>query len=199
MKYYENERSLVQLIMNGDPAAYQFLYNKNRNWIYNKVNSILHNECETEEVVQDIFTEIFDSITKFKGASSLNTWIYRITLNKAFNRFRYMNAAKRKREIPLEPFLIMNALPVYNYSEDSSVEYPITFEQLIPIINSLQEKQRKAFILCMVQKNSYEQAAERMSCSVDSIRGLLHRAKNNIRTEATRSISQQKQVELMCA
>ncbi len=199
MKYYENENNLVQLMMNGDPAAYQFLYNKNYDWIYNKVNSILHNECEAEEVVQDIFTEIFDSITKFKGASSLNTWIYRITLNKAFNRVRYLNAAKRKREIPLEPYLLMNTLPVYNYSENSTVDYPITYEQLIPIVNKLQEKQRKAFILCMVQKNSYEKAAICMNCSIDSIRGLLHRAKNNIRAEATRSISQEKSVELMCA
>ena len=120
MKQYAEENDLIKNLVAGSPGAYETLYNKNRDWIFNKVCSVLHDEWETEEVVQDIFIEIFESISKFKGASSLNTWIYRITATKSLEFIRKKKAQKR--------FAFVTSLfgkeDAINQSDNSSFYHP---------------------------------------------------------------------------
>jgi RNA polymerase sigma-70 factor (ECF subfamily) len=181
-------------MLEGKPRAYGYVYDKNKDWIFNKVNSIVRNECESEEVVQDIFTKVFESAATFKGLSSLNTWIYRITLNHAFNRRRYLNMAKRNMEMPYDPTVLAQMSPGLDPAMDT-LDAPLTFEQIIPFIKELEANQRKVFILCMLQRKSYAKAAAAMDCSVDSVRGLLHRAKKNIRIKAIKKLSGEKPKE----
>jgi RNA polymerase sigma-70 factor (ECF subfamily) len=77
-----NEEIDIVALQKGDEKAYQDLVNVFSKPIFNTCFYILQNREEAEDVTQDIFVTVFQSITFFKGDSKLSTWIYRIAINK---------------------------------------------------------------------------------------------------------------------
>ncbi|GAL78262.1 RNA polymerase [Algibacter lectus] len=80
-------------------AGKQFAYGKLLDLFQQKVFatciSFVPNKEDAEDIAQDVFVEVFNSINKFKGNSKLSTWIYRITTNKCLEFIRKKNTKKR--------------------------------------------------------------------------------------------------------
>ena len=172
---------LVNQLKAGDPAAIRLLYHTHHRWVFAKVYSVLKDYCETEELVQDVFTEVYYSIHTYGMKCSLKGWMYRITVNKSINKLRYLNAARRKRELPLLPELlsaISDQIEAIS-TNDHGAPY-ITIEELIDLMDELPERQRMALTYCKLRQKSYSAAAAMMNCTEDSIRGLLQRAKHSL-------------------
>ena len=70
---------ILESIANGDQASFKKLYYLFCNNVYNIALSYTKNEEQAEEIVQDVFTKIYQNADKFKGNSTISTWIYRIT------------------------------------------------------------------------------------------------------------------------
>ena len=186
---FEQDRELIPQLKSGDPRAYHFLYTAHRAWIFAKAYSVLKDRRETEELVQDVFTEVYCSITAYEGAGSLKGWIYRMTVNKSINKLRYLKAAKRGQEVPLVPGITPDAtiLPDAIAFADGQASVPeIGYDDLLGLVDALPGRQRAAFVYCRLRRQSYAQAAAAMSCTEDSVRALLQRARRNIRTMAAR-------------
>src|ERR1043165_6209926 len=78
-----------------DEGAFEKLYSRLKNRVYNTVLSYLQNREDAEEITQDVFIEAYRSFSTFKGEASADTWIYRIAVNKALDHLRYKNRKKR--------------------------------------------------------------------------------------------------------
>ena len=112
---------------------------------------------DAEEITQDVFVSVYQSIDQFKEQSSISTWIYRICINKSLD---HIKAKKRKKR-----FGIFTSL----FYEDSSdlrydlpnVDHPgIQLEQkerltyVFSCINQLPDKQKTALILSKIERKS---------------------------------------------
>ena len=89
-----NEHKLIERILAGDTKAFEEIVTEYHKMVYTLAFRVLKNHEEAQEIAQDVFLKVFQSLNKFKMGSKLSTWIYRITYNTSLNRFK-----SQKREV----------------------------------------------------------------------------------------------------
>lgn len=82
------ERKLIQSIRKGNTRAFSELVNRYKDLVYTLTLRMLGNREEAEEVSQDTFIKVFNSLERFKGDSKISTWVYRIAYNTCLDRIR---------------------------------------------------------------------------------------------------------------
>jgi RNA polymerase sigma-70 factor (ECF subfamily) len=174
-----------------DNKDFENLYNQYSVLVYNLGLNYLQNVEDAEEITQDVFIQINNSLSKFEEKSSLKTWIYRITINKCLDVIKHKNSQKRYfifgRKSQNE-FEIANA---------SNFEHPgILLENkekakvLFDIINELGENQKTAFLLSKVDGLSNPEIAEIMNLSISSVESLVFRAKNTLKEKISKKFEE---------
>lgn len=152
--------------------------------VYNTALGILQNKEDAEEVAQDVFIKIFASIESFDGNSSLNTWVYRVTTNKALDALR-----SRKRRSAWTVF--SNYFSDGGEREHSAVDFVhpgVLLEQqenaslLFKAIDKLPERQKAVFILHKLEDQSYQEIAQILELSISAVDSLMSRARTNLKT-----------------
>ncbi|WP_245903962.1 RNA polymerase sigma factor [Dysgonomonas alginatilytica] len=83
----------VRLIKDGDTNAFVHIVRRYQRMVYTIVSKIVTNTEDAEDITQEIFIKIYQSLSKFRGDSEFSTWIYRIAYNTAITEVR-----KTKRE-----------------------------------------------------------------------------------------------------
>ncbi len=79
---------LIERCRERDPRAFEELYLEHRTSVYRVVARMITGEADREEIVQDVFVQVFRSIDSFKGTSKLSTWVHRIALNVVLQHIR---------------------------------------------------------------------------------------------------------------
>jgi RNA polymerase sigma-70 factor (ECF subfamily) len=87
---------LARRIANGDMAAFEEYYQRYHRRVYSLCLRMTHNRTEAEDLTQDIFIHVFHKIGSFRGASSMMTWLHRVTVNLVLMHFR-KSGARRER------------------------------------------------------------------------------------------------------
>lgn len=170
------EETLLQQLKERNESAFRWLVEKYQDKVYNTVLSILQNESEAEDVAQEVFIKVFESIQSFRAESSLATWIYRISVHKSLDRLRKKKS--REKLTVIFPWIMEREETFYHPGVmlDRKEKAALLFHA----IRQLPEKQQVAFTLVKVQGMSYEEVSEIMDQSVKSIESLISRAKINL-------------------
>lgn len=143
------------------------------------------NYHDAEDIAQDVFVELFESLPEFRNESKLSTWLYRIAVNKSLNFLR-----RKKRETFLQNFTGNKTKDktgqtideiMGKQDADINIELKEQHKQLRHAMSMLPENQRIALVLSTYHELSYKEIAEVMETSVSSVESLLFRAKNNLR------------------
>ncbi|MCB0649941.1 MAG: sigma-70 family RNA polymerase sigma factor [Saprospiraceae bacterium] len=177
------EEKLVQDLQAGSEQAFSALVDLYQNKALSTCLGFIPNRQDAEDVVQEVFVEVFRSVGNFKGESKLSSWIYRIVVNKSLEALRYKKRKKRKAF-----FQSLIGLNEQNGSLDGQdFDHPgVLMENkersmvLFSKIDELPESQRVVFTLCKLDDLSYREAAEIMKTSVSSVESLMFRAKKNL-------------------
>ena len=90
-----DEQILIEKLRHGDEAAFREIVETWKNMVYNTGLGILQNAEDAEDVTQEVFVQVFESIKTFKAESKLSTWLYRITVSKALDHLRRKKRKKR--------------------------------------------------------------------------------------------------------
>jgi RNA polymerase sigma-70 factor (ECF subfamily) len=148
--------------------------------------SFVPNKEDAEDIAQDVFVEIFNSIEKFKGDSKLSTWIYRITTNKCLEFIRKRNTKKR---FAFLQSITGNEMPLNKSNYFTEINHPGIIlenkeksEVLFKAINKLPESQRVMFTLSKVDGLSYKEIADITGNSLSSVESILFRSKKNLQS-----------------
>ncbi len=88
-----SDQHLIKRLKQGDKQALRSLIEQYKHMVYTLALRIVKNEEEAEEVSQDTFLKIYQSIGSFKGDAKLSTWIYRIAYHRSLD---YVKKNKRK-------------------------------------------------------------------------------------------------------
>lgn len=137
---------------------------------------------DAEEITQDVFVKIYESIDSFQQISSLSTWIYRITINKSLD---FLKAKKRKKRFAFFTSLFHDNNEVryeHPYFEHPGVtlEHKEKLQHIFTQINKLPANQKTAIILSKIEQKSQGEIAEIMQISVKAAESLIQRAKKNL-------------------
>ena len=178
------ENEFISELRNHSPKAYAKLIDDFEQKVFATCISFVPNREDAEDIAQEVFVEVFNSIGKFKGNSKLSTWIYRITTNKCLEFIRKKSTKKRfgflqsitGNSVPFDKtayFTEMNHPGILLENKENS-------ETLFKAINELPEAQKVVFTLCKVDGKSYEEVSEITEKSISSIESLMFRAKKNL-------------------
>jgi RNA polymerase sigma-70 factor (ECF subfamily) len=177
------DQELIEGLLTHDRTAIHTLVDKYQKKVIKTAYYFLQNMEDAEDLSQDIFIDILDSSQRFRKASTLSTWIYRITVNKSLNLVK----KNRRKKIfhSLQDYFDKkpnDSRPIHNEPviTTSPLEENERREILNNAIQSLPENQKIAFILCKYEELSYKEIAEIMNMSLSSVESLIHRAKLNL-------------------
>lgn len=96
------ERGLVEMCRRGDAEAFARLVSLHESMVYNLSARLLGDGDEAKDLSQEVFLQVYRTLGRFEGRSSLKTWIYRIVVNQARNRQRWWRRRRRERSCPIE-------------------------------------------------------------------------------------------------
>ena len=172
----------IRALQHGDTQAYRLLVETYQDQVINTCYGFVQKREDAEDLAQEVFLEVFRSVSKFQANAKLSTWLYRIAVNKSLEYIRFHKRKKR--------FSWKQSLSDMTEAEEpvSLSDHPgMSLEQrerrqiLFSKINSLPDNQRIAFTLNKVEGLSYKEIAEVMKVSLSSVESLMHRAKKNLK------------------
>lgn len=182
-----SDQNLIERLQQQDRSAFRELVAQHKDSVYNTCFGFLRNMQDAQDVSQEVFIQIHDSIGEFRQDAALSTWIYRIAVTKSLELIRYRKRKKRagffqalssffdEKEVSSEPEVDMHP--------GIQLENKERAEVLFQAIAKLPERQRVAFTLQKVEHLSYQEVSEVMELSIASVEALLHRAKANLRKQ----------------
>ncbi|MEO8404675.1 MAG: sigma-70 family RNA polymerase sigma factor [Chitinophagaceae bacterium] len=178
-----DERILVDRLKQGDDAAFKIIVETWQNMVFNTALGIVQNAEDAEDIAQEVFVQVYQSVGSFKGDSKFSTWVYRITVTKSLDHERRKKRKKRfafvksifgeESQVVIHPPDFNHPGVVMDKKEDAAA--------LFQAINFLPENQRIAFTLHKVEGLSYQEVSEVMKTTISSVESLIHRAKNNLK------------------
>lgn len=155
--------------------------------VYNLALNYVQNHEDAQEITQDAFMSVYQSMDKFRNDSSPSTWIYRITINRCLD---HIKARKRKKRFALILSIFGEGapgdLPVFDHP-GVKLEQKQEMERIFTCINELPHNQKTALLLSKTEHRSQTEIAEIMGLSVKAVESLVQRAKTNLLQKLNRS------------
>ena len=165
------DEEIVARILGGERPLFELLLRRHNERIYRTVRSVLRNEAEVEDAMQEAYVHAFQHLGDFAGRSRFSTWLTRIALNEACARRRRARpdaAGEEEMEHVADP----RTTPEQRAS-DAELQ-----RVLLDAIDGLPEHFRTVFVLRAVQGLSIEETADSLDLNEDTVKTRLHRAKN---------------------
>lgn len=179
------ESALVQRCASGDQAACSELVYEHQRMVVQLAMNLLGDRDEALDLSQDVFLRVFRTITRFRGQSSLRTWIYRIAVNQARNRHRFWRRRHRADQVSLDEHLAAHG--DFVSEGDATPERVLAQKELATRLQAALDRlpfdQRTAIVLREIDGLSYDEIAFSLGVAVGTVKSRLTRARQALRLE----------------
>jgi len=172
------DEQLVYAFRNGDEKAFTEIVFRYKHRLTRLAWSVVHNEDDAMDVVQESFIKVYRKLHSFQGTSKLYTWLYRIVMNHSIDYVRKRPAAII---VPVDEMLREPASKDKSMRPDINLLNKELNKRIFEAVDELPEKQKKTVILREVEDLSYNEIAEIMGCSVGTVMSRLYYAREKIR------------------
>jgi RNA polymerase sigma-70 factor, ECF subfamily len=189
-----DDSALVERARNRDGAAVRLIMQRHNRRLYRVARSVLNDEAEAEDVVQETYVRAFTHLDAFRGEAQLSTWLTRIALNEALGRLR-----RRRITVGLKDIDAINdqgeARVIYLPSarQDSDPEAAAARAEvrrlLEQAVGQLPESFRIVFVLRDIEEMSTEETATHLGLRPETVKTRLHRARRLLRQSLDRTLS----------
>lgn len=179
-----SDNDIIQQLKEGNEQAFRKLVDGYQGLVVNTCFGLLHNREDAEDVAQDVFIEVYRSVSNFRSDAKVSTWLYRIAVNRSLNHIRDNKKHRWLSSFESDVKAEKKRLLQVESSQSDQPEFELENKQRAVIlheaISSLPENQKVAFTLNKYEELSYNEIAEVMELSVSSVESLLFRAKKNL-------------------
>ncbi len=173
----DSDEELVFRVRDGDEHAFEELYERFFKRVYLFVNKRLRNPADTEETVQEVFINVFNSIGSYRGDATFSAWVFGVTRRTIAGRFK----RRRHPTVPLveEEHDVTAAQGLGG--EPSPLEVYECLELLAQIEGKLAtrrtDEHRNLFVLHHLQDRSISEIASALDKSENAVKSNLYRAR----------------------
>ncbi|HET6378453.1 MAG TPA: RNA polymerase sigma factor [Methylocella sp.] len=186
-----DDACLVERALAGDGTAFQAIMQRYNQRLYRLARSILKDDSEAEDAVQDAYINAFKHLDGFRGGSSLGTWLARITINEALGRLR-----RSRRTVELECLdteeEMTRIIQFPQAAARADPERATAQREILTLVekvtDSLPDGYRTVFVARVIEGLSVEETAELLSLRPETVRTRLHRARQLVQAELDRQI-----------
>lgn len=175
----QTDYDLLAKCQQGDERSFYSFYNIYKNDIQKMILHLLGPDDEIDDVIQDVFLQIYKSLNSFKYNSKFSTWLYRLTINTVLQHLR-KKYKKGNREVNLDDNDDIYNSIAFN-SEATTPEDDLHKKERIKAVyitlNTLAPKKRIVFILHEIQGLQPEEIAKMVGAPVLTVRTRLFYAR----------------------
>jgi RNA polymerase sigma-70 factor, ECF subfamily len=190
------ETQFIEKLKRGDAAAFETLVNERSGEIFGLLYRLTENVEEARDLTQETFLRAFQSIAHFRGESDLRTWIYRIAINQARNRWRWWRRRRREATVSIDaPEIGGGRLGLVATLKANTVRDPeqnaLLSERekaLKTALSTLKRVYREAVILRDIEGFAYEEIAATLEISVGTVKSRLARGRQELRRKLEGSL-----------
>jgi RNA polymerase sigma-70 factor (ECF subfamily) len=169
-----DDRTLVQRVKDGDPAAERALYDAHVDRVYGLAYRMTGDETLARDLTQDAFVRAFDRIDGYRGDAALSTWLHTVTTSVVLNGLRKVRRI-REREVDLDHARKAAA-------KDRRSE-PDLRDRLHAAIAGLPDGYRKVFVMHDVEGYTHLEIARALGVAEGTSKAQLSRARAKLRVE----------------
>jgi RNA polymerase sigma-70 factor (ECF subfamily) len=177
------ESELLIDLKAGSEAAFRRFVDTYQNRVYTLAFRLLGDRNEADDVAQEVFAEVYETIGQFRGEAAFSTWLYRITTTQSLAHLRKKRTRKRFAFVTSlfgESNELLHDPPDTNQPDQLLTQSEET-QLLIRAVSQLPDTQRAAFTLHYMEGLSYKEVAAILETTVSAVESLLHRAKRQLR------------------
>jgi len=183
-----HDTELVRRFNEGDEDAFVEIISRYREKIYSIALCHLRNHADAEEIAQDTFIRAHRGLARFRGDSSLATWLHRIAFNLSRNRYKYYRCRRRHVTLSLDCTLSDDNQATFSDLIASEAPSPAReatsseFTELVAVcMEKLGVRQRKILMLRNGLNRSYGDIAVALGISTGTVKSRIGRARKNLR------------------
>jgi RNA polymerase sigma-70 factor, ECF subfamily len=186
-----DDAELVRRARARDSAAFRTIMERHNRRLYRIARSILRNDSEAEDAVQEAYVNALTHLGGFRGDSSLATWLSRITMNEALGRLR-----RKRSAMDLETFEAQRTeaqiikFPQTVTSDDP--ERTMAQREILQLVeratDNLPDIFRIVFMTRVIEGMSVEETAGLLGLQPETVKTRLHRARRLVREELDKQI-----------
>jgi RNA polymerase sigma-70 factor (ECF subfamily) len=190
-----SDDQFLERLRRGEAAAYERLVGEQTGDVYALLFRLTNDPEEARDLTQETFLRAFQSINRFRGDSTLKTWIYRIAINQARNRWRWWRRRRRDATVSLDATDEQRETP---RAANLPSEHGLNPEQetlarerelqLRDALLGLRRSYREAVILRDVEGFSYEEIAGTLQISIGTVKSRISRGRLELRKKLEGSL-----------
>lgn len=183
----QTEAALIERCKAGDSIAFDELISYHQDRVLNTAFRLMGNYDEALDLTQEVFLNCFRKISNFKGDSALSTWLYRITVNTAKNRWKYQQSRGLNRMTSIDaPLDADDEERVKQYPDVQPTPRKVASDResmayLEEHLEKLNGEHKEVLVLRYIEERSYEEIAEMLGLSLGTVKSRIHRARNELR------------------
>lgn len=189
------ETQFIERLKRGEAAAFETLVGDRSGEIYGLLYRLTENSEEARDLTQETFLRAFQSIGHFRGDSDLRTWIYRIAINQARNRWRWWRRRRRDSTVSLDATDNHGGQALVDTLKADSSRSPeqdtLAHEReqaLRTALSGLRRVYREAVILRDIEGFAYEEIAVALDINVGTVKSRLARGRQELRRKLEGSL-----------
>ena len=184
------EADLITRALHHDEDAVRAIIAQNNRRLFRLARSIVKDDNEAEDVVQECYLRAFARLSEFRGEARLSTWLTRIVMNEAYGRLRRRRATVDWTTVEAVPTIEAQIIPFPSPQLDperTMAQHEIS-RLLERAIDALPDAFRVVLVARLIEEMSVEETAKLLSLRPETVKTRLHRARALLRADLERSV-----------
>ena len=183
------EEQFLERLRRGEAAAFNRLVEERHGDVYALLYRLTEDPEEARDLTQETFLQAFRHLANFRGDADLRTWLYRIAVNQARNRWRWWKRRRRDRTVSLDAPVSeeIDAPLSAGLAGDEGLDperQALMREReqaLHAALKSLSRPYREVIVLRDIEGLSYEEVAATLDLNVGTVKSRLNRGRTELR------------------
>ncbi len=166
---------LLHQVIDGNRNAFGQLYQFYRKPALRFCTTLLKDEAEAENVLHEVFLKIWEKRARINPDLNFSSYLFTCLRNYAFDHFKRMEKDRKLREQYL--------LQMTSVQSEEAEEKHEQFQLLDEVVGSLSEKRKQVFLLNVYEGKSYQEIADAMHISKNTVKNQLVKARQILRDQ----------------
>jgi RNA polymerase sigma-70 factor (ECF subfamily) len=184
-----SSEDLILRVRRKDEDALRSIIRQNNRRLFRLARSIVRDDGEAEEIVQESYVRAFTNLSEFRGESQLMTWLTRIAINEAYSRLRRRRTKRifEKLQAASPSAEIIPFPPSTTQPDPESIMAQREIHNILErAIDALPEPFRIVVVARLVEEMSVEDTAAALGLRPETVKTRLHRARRALREDLER-------------
>ena len=170
-----DDLALLAALQKGSLEAYELLFKRYYRLLCLQAHFMLNDRCRSEDLVQEVFIKLWSKKKFRKIEQSLKAYLYSAVRNQCLNEIRKDKQIQKNKAI-YEEYRIKKIEPQWLEQKELSA-------QIHHVLQAFPPQRRRAFTLIYIENKRYQEAAEEMGVSINSVKTHLKLARKVLREE----------------